>query len=66
MRYFTDSDKASDRQEHASNWRQNDDVLRVLHMVRVDDIEFIFYDIEHALEKLAQEPGATLEPITVH
>jgi hypothetical protein len=52
--------------EQAPNWRCDDTVLRVLHMVRVDDIEYIFYDIENALQKLAEEPCATLEPITVH
>lgn len=39
---------------------------RFLHLVRVDGIEFIFWELEQALDKLAEEPEARFERITVH
>ncbi|MCB1835239.1 MAG: hypothetical protein KDH19_17650 [Geminicoccaceae bacterium] len=40
--------------------------LRELHLVRVDDSEFYFFELEGALRKLYEVPDASLERITVH
>ncbi|MCB1884649.1 MAG: hypothetical protein KDG89_11770 [Geminicoccaceae bacterium] len=39
---------------------------RFLHVVEVDGIEFIFWNLDQALDKLDAEPEATFERIMVH
>ena len=40
--------------------------IRELHLVRVEDSEFYFFEFEAAMRKLCEEPEATFERITVH
>ena len=53
--------------EAGHGWMRDDDApLRFLHVVEVDGIEFIFWSLDQALDKLNAEPEATFERITVH
>ncbi|MCB1970918.1 MAG: hypothetical protein H6851_13145 [Geminicoccaceae bacterium] len=40
--------------------------VRELHLVRVEDSEFYFFEFEAALRKLYEIPQSTIERITVH
>ncbi|MCB2055863.1 MAG: hypothetical protein KDE35_16680 [Geminicoccaceae bacterium] len=52
--------------DRSSAWSRRDGPVRELHLVRVEDLEFYFFEFDDALRKLYAEPEATLERITVH
>lgn len=37
-----------------------------LHLVRIEDFEYYFFDVEDAIAKMEEEPEASYERITVH
>lgn len=43
-----------------------DQIPYFLHLVRIDDLEYYFFEIEDAIAKLTEEPEAEYERITIH